>query len=63
MPESIWIIEVKEFGYRPFQDGDWQLWSTQGYGRKADAEKAMKPLQDDADEYTQYRLAEYVRKA
>lgn len=62
MIESIWIIERKEHGYRPFQDGKWEVYDCIGFGLKVAAEKQAESLRQGADEYTVYRVAEYVRK-
>jgi hypothetical protein len=62
---SVWMVERKELGYRPIVDsghGEWLLDSCEGFGLKADAEEQVRRLSADADEYTQYRAAEYVRK-
>jgi hypothetical protein len=59
---SAWMIERKEFGYRPITDGKWELDSCMGYGQKSFADAMVACLQESADEYTQYRAVEYVRK-
>ena len=56
-----WMIERKIHGYRPFQDGDWELYSCAGYGLESDVMKEVGRLQSDADEYTSYRAVKSTR--
>lgn len=61
-PESVWIIEYQECGYRPFQDGPWLIYTTAGFGTKEAAQEAAEKLQSDTEDYS-YLAVEYVRKS
>jgi hypothetical protein len=58
------MIERRELGYRPIVDlgGKWELYCCVGYGLKLQVDAEVARLRESADEYTQYRAVEYVRK-
>lgn len=59
----IWVIERKECGYRPFQDGDWEPYSGTWLNSEGQARRQVNQLQESADEYTTYRVMPYARQS